>query len=224
MKEKTKSYFGASTGFIDKRSLDNVGDYYPTPPIAVYSLFHYHTFTGLIWEPAAGKGHISNEINRLGYDCYATDLFDRGNNKIISNIDFLQSELPKNVDNIITNPPYKDGLAESFLEKSLSFNVKNIAFLCRLQFATGVSRYNNVFKKMPPSKVLIFPRRLLCSEETANNLDSRKQFGGMLEYAWFIWGTHNKQNSEIIWIDVDEMAKKRNNETIMKKDLEIFFS
>jgi hypothetical protein len=222
MKSSSYSYFGASNGFMDKRDPKNTGDYYPTPPIATYSLLKNHKFDEIIWEPAAGKGHISKEIERMGYKCKATDLYDRGEKSVEPHVDFLNSNIDKNVKGIITNPPYKDGLAEAFLVKALSFNIQTVALLCRLQFIAGIGRYNNIYKNNPPSKVLIFPRRIMCDEGVANNEDSTKQFGGMLEYAWFIWDKNVKTHSQTVWLDVDTLSKNRNKE-INKISLETFF-
>lgn len=204
-------YFGATVGFIDKRDIKNVGDYYPTPPIATFSLINSHDFRGKIWEPAAGKGHIFDELKRLGKECIGTDLYDRGHTDITSDIDFLRAQKPPEVKNIITNPPYKDDLAELFLKKALSHNLQTVAFLCRLQFITGIGRYNSIYKHTPPSKILIFPKRLMCDESYANTLDSKKQFGGMLEYAWYIWDKNHKGKTIVEWLDLDILAEQRND-------------
>lgn len=216
------SYFGATIGFMDKRDPKNIGDYYPTPPIATFALLHNHDFRYKIWEPAAGKGHILDEIKRLGYECIGTDLYDRGRDDITSDVDFLKAQKPPEVENIITNPPYKDDLAELFLKKALSYNLQTIAFLCRLQFITGIGRYNSIYKHTPPSKILIFPRRLMCDESNANMLDSKKQFGGMLEYAWYIWDRNHEGKSIVEWLDIDTLAEKR-NEGLTTSTLESFF-
>lgn len=206
------SYFGASVGFMDKRDISNIGDYYPTPPIATYALMRSHNFTGKIWEPAAGKGHILNELTRMGYECIGTDLYDRGTNNIKFGMDFLQSNLLDGVKNIITNPPYKDGIAEEFILRALDMQVEKIAFLCRLQFVTGIGRYNNLYRNKPPSKILIFPRRLLCDEQTANNISSKKQFGGMLEYAWYIWDINYVGDTVTKWLNIDSLADERDKD------------
>lgn len=56
-------------------------DFYPTPPHATKALLGVELFNGSIWEPACGKGHISEVLKEHGYEVTSTDLFDHGYGK-----------------------------------------------------------------------------------------------------------------------------------------------
>ena len=53
-------------------------DYYATEPKAVRLFLEIEKFDGKIWECACGEGSLSEEMKRLGYDVYSSDLVDRG--------------------------------------------------------------------------------------------------------------------------------------------------
>lgn len=104
----------------------NASDYYPTPPEVTRALLD---FLGLpkdtvIWEPACGEGHMVNEMERLGYSVYGTD--------IVQGVDFLTTDLSVNAyDWIITNPPFSK--AEEFIRRSWETQ-KPFALLLKSQF------------------------------------------------------------------------------------------
>jgi hypothetical protein len=53
-------------------------DFHETPSVAVEALLSVETFTGPIWEPACGRGAISEVLIEHGHDVISTDLVDRG--------------------------------------------------------------------------------------------------------------------------------------------------
>lgn len=66
---------GASN-HTDAEREDN--DFYATEPKALILLLERETFDDLIWEPACGKGHLSEVLKQSGYIVKSTDLVDRG--------------------------------------------------------------------------------------------------------------------------------------------------
>lgn len=63
-----------------------------------------------IWEPCAGRGHLSEALITFGHKVVSTDLINRGYG--IGGVDFLKPTLYDSLpfDAIITNPPYSHAL------------------------------------------------------------------------------------------------------------------
>jgi hypothetical protein len=214
----TANYFESIVGTGNKKDEErNENDFYPTPPIALFALSKYFDIPGPVWEPACGKGHLVAEMKRLGLKTFASDLHSYSD-KYSPSVDFLAADLP-NVDtkSIITNPPYKNRLAEKFVLRSLEHEtVEFHAFLCRLQFMTSITRYDGIFSKKPPTDILVFPKRLNCNEEAASARRAEDQLGGMLEYAWFVWRKRDSlffsTKTEVRWVDMDRVIRDWNEE------------
>lgn len=115
-----------------------------------------------VWEPAAGRGDMSQAIIDNGHFCYSTDIdmseyaADRpGGSHERSFLD--EYELPVYWDNhdqglstpvgaIVTNPPYNDpwkGIADDFIRHGLSFfddGIDFMAMLLRSEFRSAKGR------------------------------------------------------------------------------------
>lgn len=107
-------------------------DYYATDPRAVELLLENETFTGPVWEPACGEGHISKVLRDHGLEVYSTDLIDRRYGA--GGVDFLTYQGSGHHCDIITNPPYK--YAREFVEKALSIVApgRKVAMFLKLTF------------------------------------------------------------------------------------------
>lgn len=175
----------------------NENDYYPTPPIATQALLSRFgdKMPNTVWEPAAGRGWISRELVNSGRKCISTDLYSYDNPfvNITSGVDYLTS--PPLANAIVTNPPYSKNLAQKFVEKAIS-ETEFCAFFVRLTFMESRPRHK-LFINHPPS-VLVFSGRMNCDESKFGTL--KGQMGGMVAYAWFVWGKDIPKNN-ITWID-----------------------
>ena len=158
-------------------------DFYATDPKAVRLLLELEHFEGVIWECACGEGHLSKEMERLGYEVISSDLIDRGFGK---QYDFL-SEKPLKISinsdgvNIVTNPPFR--YAQEFVEKALSIvpHGKKVAMFLRIQFLETKKRAA-LFKKYPCKKIYVAASRIECAINA--------EFTGKPTaacYAWFVW-------------------------------------
>lgn len=159
-------------------------DFYPTPERATEELLKRIDLSGVVWECACGDGAISK---LLPDNTISTDLIDRGYGE--PNVDFLKTH--KDVDWIITNPPYK--YATEFAKHALEC-ADNVALLCKIQFLEGVKRYE-FFKKYPPKKVYVFSSRLKIHKNGIKTNNST-----MLCFAWFIWEKSFSGETTIGWI------------------------
>lgn len=66
---------GASNHAAGERERD---DYYATEPSAVDKLLAVEQPHPLIWECAAGGGHLARRLAERGFEVYASDICDRG--------------------------------------------------------------------------------------------------------------------------------------------------
>jgi len=156
-------------------------DYYATEPKAVKMLLQMEQFTGKIWEPACGQGHLSEEMKRLGYEVFSTDIVNRGYGD--GEIDFIGIENTNETDmNIITNPPYR--YADQFITRSLEImqDGKKLALFLPIRYLEGKAR-KQIFINTPPRTIYVSSSRLKC----AINGEFDKMTGSAVSYAWFVW-------------------------------------
>lgn len=191
---------GASNHSEVERELN---DFYATPPVATKELIKYlkenypEIDNDIIWEPACGKGHISEELHKAGYNVCSTDLIARGYGICGPNCDFLSSENTHIKSHIITNPPYK--YAQEFVEKAMEIleDGKICCMFLKLTFLEGKKRYE-MFKKYPPEKILVFSSRVNCAH--SGDFEKEPERGGAVAYAWYIWRKGNTDSPVIEWI------------------------
>ena len=181
----------ATNHFEEERE---VNDYYATEPKAVKLLLELEKIEGTIWECACGEGHLSKEMERLGYDVISTDLVWRGFGDGV--YDFIS---PKNTGkthfNIITNPPFVT--ANDFILKGLEVlgKGKKMALFLPIRYLEGKSR-GKIFKEFPPYKIYISRSRL----QTARNGQFNKETSAV-GYAWFVWRDGFKGKTELKWFN-----------------------
>lgn len=148
-------------------------DDFQTPPIVLKPLLPFLKKDWTIWEPAAGKGYLSDELERLGFDVIATDKFY---DKEDVAWDFL-TDKPPYWDCIITNPPFK--YKQQFLERAYSLGTPFALLLPLTTFET--KKRQDLFKKYG-IEVIFFDKRI--NFETPNKVENSS--------AWFAtaWFTH----------------------------------
>jgi len=163
-------------------------DFYPTPNWGTLGLLKYEIFEGIILEPCCGDGAMSEVLIRHGYDVKSSDLYDRGYGGVQ---DFFG--IHDKYDNIVTNPPFN--IAEDVLEHALKIANRKICLLLRTAFLESVRRYNKFFSVTPPSRVLVFTKRL-----SMYPAGYPVKGGGTTSYSWFVWDKETDGRTEISWI------------------------
>ncbi len=178
-------------------------DFYPTPPLAVYTLLQNYNVPNKIIEPCAGRGHISTELIRNGHDVKSYDLneYEDPFCKVETGKDFLTLEKPYEYDGLITNPPYYKGLPLQMLKKAVD-EYSFVAFFLRLTFLEGKSR-KEFFDKYPPSSIMFLSDRVKFSENTYYPIEKQDQIGGMIAYMWLIYDKNEKYDP-YKWIKVED--------------------
>lgn len=170
-------------------------DFYATEPKAVRMLLELENFEGKIWECACGLGHLSEEMKRLGYDVYSTDIVNRGYEDDV--IDFLSIEDCEQTDmNIVTNPPYR--YTDDWIVKSMNIlqNGKKLALFLPIRYLEGKAR-KQIYKQFPPKTIYISSSRIKCAMN--GNFDDMK--GSAVSYAWFVWEKGHTKETILKWFN-----------------------
>ena len=144
-------------------------DDFQTPKEALYPLLPYLNKDWTIWECAAGKGNLSRELIRRGFDVVETDILGK-------NFDFL-TQKPIQWDCIITNPPFS--LKQEFLQRCYELGTPFALLLPLTTFET--TKRQNLFKKYG-LQVIFFDKRI--NFETPSGVGS----GSWFATAWFTFG------------------------------------
>jgi hypothetical protein len=173
-------------------------DFYATDPKAVKLLLELEDFkNNPIWECACGNGHLSEEMKRLDYEVFSSDLIQRAY-KMDKIIDFLADDtaLPLKNMHIITNPPYK--YTFEFMQKAISLleNGKKLALFLPIRYLSGKKR-KLFFEKIPPKNVYISSGRIAC----AINGDFEANSNSAIEFMWLVWQKGYQGKTFVEWFN-----------------------
>jgi hypothetical protein len=195
---------------VKKNSEDRVkNDFYPTPPIATYVLQKYIDLPRVIVEPCAGRGNISIELLRHGYDVRSYDLNEYKDHlcHITVGQDVLTLERPEDAHALVTNPPYHKDLPRLIAEKGVA-EYDLTALFVRLTFLEGKKR-KKLFTSHPPSDILFLSDRIRFDRPDYTGLiepiNKAHQLGGMIAYCWVVWNkkaTHD--NTRLRWVVLED--------------------
>jgi hypothetical protein len=187
-------------------------DFFETPysmteQLLINEKFNYNK---KILEPAMGHGAILKILRKCTLNTYGND--------ISTGKSFFKEE--NKFDYIITNPPFS--LWDEFIKKAKTVAIEKFAFLGRLEFLTGLKRFNeNIYfdPEYPLTKIYLFVRKvnLSFSEEAYPKLrEDGKYPAGMYHYAWFIFEKCN--GYEFIKNNIPVLKMINNNPYILRKE------
>ena len=173
-----------------------IDDFYPTHPSITQMLLDREELDGTIWEPACGRGDMSEVLLDNGHAVISTDLIDRGYGE--GGVDFLQDDQISRfgvVDNIITNPPFKFAL--DFVLQAKKMTRKKICILNATMFLDGINRYEMWMDKEFPLKTMYqFSGRVVFRK---NEIVDQTQ-SGLIPWAWFVFEKGYTGKPTIDWI------------------------
>jgi hypothetical protein len=135
----------------------------------------------VVWEPAAGKHRMADEIRKTAYLVYTSDIHRYGK-KHDDIVDFLTTSITMSCDAIITNPPYGPGnrTAEKFVRTALKKCPKGIvAMLLSNNFDAGKTRVD-LFRDNPR-----FRTKIQLLDRISWTLDG---VTGTQNHSWYVWG------------------------------------
>lgn len=186
----------------DRRARDIADNFYPTPPEATRALLSVEDFDGPIWEPACGEGHIATVLQAAGLSVVATDLNDRGFGAV--GIDFLRQTAPRAL-HIVTNPPYGSGLADAFIETSLSFTRETdgkVAMLLNLNSLCHHTR-TGWWRSHPPARIYAIDS-VVCGSEP--DRAPPRHFAAN-RYYWAVWTPDHIGPPAFWWLSAAEFRE-----------------
>jgi hypothetical protein len=171
-------------------------DSYQTPKSTLEPLLPYLELSDIKFflEPCKGEGNIIDLIKPLLPETCVTEYAE-----LTEGRDYFTHEF-KQVDLIITNPPFSKAL--EFLEKSLK-EAKTVIYLLRLNFLASQKR-REFWSTYPPDHIFVLSTRP-CFVWKCKTKGCKKKYpvgtkvcscGGKVgpgtdatEYAWFVWDT-----------------------------------
>tara|TARA_Y100000004_G_scaffold190864_1_gene248667 strand:- start:330 stop:1436 length:1107 start_codon:yes stop_codon:yes gene_type:complete len=192
---KSRTQFKRLRGMTTPANIRHFEDYYPTHPKYTQPILDLEKFSGSVWEPACGEGHMSEVLKQNGLDVFSSDLIDRGYG--IGHVDFTNDDHIKQYgkfDNVITNPPFDNILP--FILQAKKVARKKIAIIGKTQLLEGVARYNMWMDKDFPLKTMYqFSGRVAFIK---NKLPNRTN--SMIGFAWYVFEKGYKGKPTIEWI------------------------
>lgn len=162
-------------GSTKRRLLDD----YETPEAVTRYLVKQVPLRGPILEPAAGSGRMVNVLKGaidsapIGYRKVTGTDIKTGHN-------FLERESRWPGD-IVTNPPYRDGLAERFVRHALKLADGRVCMLMQSGFIWGDRRASGLYAESKPDVVIVVPQRIRF---IVGNKPIDSQF---FNHAWLCW-------------------------------------
>lgn len=172
-----------ASGATKRRKLDD----YETPSEHVFCLTDAIKFKGSIFEPACGSGRMMKALRACGYKVTGSDI-KQGKN-------FLTRTAPIK-GNTVTNPPYRDGLAEKFVRHALHLTDGKVAMLLERGFIWGQDRAEELYRLNPPELIIVVPGRIYFFE---GGKQMKSQF---YSHAWLVWPERKKRGPNVKTITV----------------------
>ena len=166
-------------------------DRYETPNSVTEALLRRIDLSGVfeVREPCCGTGRLAHVLRDHGLAVFDTDLVEDG-------VDFLQDNRP--CEAVVTNPPYRDGLAEAFVRHALRVTDGPVAMLLRTGFLNGTRRARGLFSDAPPTNVFYVSRRIRFFKA-----DGTRISGQAHDHAWVVW--RQPRAKALDWIMPDEL-------------------
>lgn len=167
-------------------------DLYETPPEATLALLDAWESQmaadnvarpRVVWEPACGRGAISDVLKERGYVTFASDLNRYGFG--VGGVDFLlERGWPDGfvIDAIVTNPPY-GRLMLPFIAHALTLAPAHVVMLLPLSAYAGVLRAHVMGPWSGLKRIFCFADRITMWADGAPRGDN----SGMQTFGWFWW-------------------------------------
>ena len=175
IRKGAKGITARAIGYGDNR---RENDAYYTPLEAITALLNVEKFEGLTWEPAEGDGRILRALQRIGCEVIGSD--------IKTGTDFRRTY--KEVDNIVTNPPWK--IKTAFIRHAKECSRRKVAMSLPLSALAGVARRPlHQDAEFPLRTVYVFVRRLDFGgpgDGPDEGVPSKRRSSTIIP-GWFVW-------------------------------------
>jgi hypothetical protein len=101
--------------------------------------------------------------------------------------DYLQTKEVWNGD-VVTNPPYHNGMAEAFVAHALAKSTGKVAMLLQSGFLFGSRRTRELLAPFPPSQVIAVPWRILFHIGDSDRVIRSQAYN----HVWVVWDRHSR--------------------------------
>lgn len=167
-----------------KRGTRRPLDDYETPGGVTLALFAFLQLKrgAKVLEPCAGTGRMARAIKS------ANNLLKITTADIKRGADFLKRK-ERFAGHCISNPPYRDGLAESITRKALSVCDGKVAMLLQSGFVWGGRRADGMYLDgLKPELIVIIPWRIIFIDG-----DGKPISGQFFSHCWVVWPERTKR-------------------------------
>jgi hypothetical protein len=160
-----------ASGETKRRRLDD----YETPEDKTAYLTDAVKLRGPILEPACGSGRMIRALrDATGLKVTGFDIKEGKAGDFFRRTKLWPGD-------IVTNPPYRDGLAERFARHALKLADGRVAMLMQSGFLWGDKRASGLYAECHPELVIIIPERIYFFEA---GKPIASQF---FNHAWLVW-------------------------------------
>lgn len=198
-------------------------DLYPTPAPLTQALLQVEPLPKLLWEPAAGMGHMSDTLRDAGHRVFSSDLNAYGTAGIFIQDFFEFKRAPQGANCIVTNPPFV--IAPEFVRHGLELCEKVVIF-ARLAFLESSKRSDIIDHKL--ARVYPFVERCPLLHRWSDRGDgiyeewSGKKATSAIPMCWMVFDrTHDASKGTVlrrIWWSKPE---KNTAQTSSKEPLDL---
>ncbi len=182
-----------ASGATKRRKLDD----YETPSDTTLLVCDVlPNLSGRLLEPACGSGRMVRALKKF----YGSKL-NITSSDIKQGKDFLKRTAVFK-GHIFTNPPYRDGLADAFVNHALKLADGMVGMLMESGFLWGEKRASNLYNEVKPLYVIVIPNRVYFHEGSGKPITSQ-----FYKHAWVIWPDRKTRlkgdyETKTIWPDV----------------------
>lgn len=170
-------------------------EFYETPPSLTEPLLMLEKFEGDIWEPACGKGAMSQLLTEGGHRVVSTDLIHRGYGE--GGVNFL-CEKQLRAPNVVTNPPFK--LFRQFAQHALGLGARKVVLMNRMRVLGNVLDAR-LFERTGLARVHIAKGRVAILPPGATDKGHSPRDGN---YAWFVWEAGYSGTPTVTWFSLNQ--------------------
>lgn len=177
---------------------------YFTEPWVTKELCQQVKLRGYVWEPACGRGDMASVLVQEDYSVLASDLYDHGCPlPYEAAVDFLEMRRPYGrCRSIVTNPPFKNGMAERFVRQALTLMNHPQGMVCMLMrqdFDCAKGR-RDLFPN-PGEDGWPFRMKLTLTKRPRWDWWERDkpQASPRHNFAWYIWDFEHEGPAKLRW-------------------------
>ncbi|WP_448208682.1 hypothetical protein [Azospirillum sp. sgz302134] len=184
-----------------RRSSPHALDFLPTAPWAVRAFVEQYLADDLagsvVLEPACGGGDMARTLCEYAPTVLTADIADYGlagiDGRPVRIGDFLAWEPDREIDWVITNPPFKR--AEAFIQHARRFARRGVAVLVRHAFSESIGRFERLFRDTRPDLEAVYVERV---NMVLGRLDP--EISTATAYTWMVWRTGGDGDTRKRWI------------------------